>query len=384
MGDKQAVDTNRKKGRILQIAFGSLAKAGVQAVIMNIVRGIHDEFDVDILVRTNKKAYYDDEFERYGNIYRINSIRNDTGVAKYIHFLCRPFNEFFRTIRILKNTKYDIVHCHCETNSWPFLLAAKMVGVKTIIVHAHNTASPEKRKWYVSIYRWLGKKAIHLCATLRIGCSRAAAHNLFENDTSIVVNNPVELEMFSRDNKESDLEKDTKNCLQLVHVGRFGYQKNQEFLIEVFREIKKQKSKSTLTLVGFGKEKEKLEYLVECLELSDSVTFMPGSTNIPEVMSKADLMVFPSRYEGLGIVLIEAQAMNIVCVASDCLPEETDVGLCGYISLERDAKSWADYAIELYESLGTQKANKERLRQFESSVIQQVYRDIYSREIGRR
>ena len=137
MGDKQAVDTNRKKGRILQIAFGSLAKAGVQAVIMNIVRGIHDEFDVDILVRTNKKAYYDDEFERYGNIYRINSIRNDTGVAKYIHFLCRPFNEFFRTIRILKNTKYDIVHCHCETNSWPFLLMTT-----TSDMAAHMAAPP--------------------------------------------------------------------------------------------------------------------------------------------------------------------------------------------------------------------------------------------------
>ena len=103
-----------------------------------------------------------------------------------------------------------------------------------------------------------------------------------------------------------------------------------------------------------------------------------GSVDIPDIMRQSDVFVFPSRFEGLGIVLIEAQAMNLLCVSSDVVPRETDLGLCEYLSLNQNAEQWAAKIIEMVNNKNSYILDSEKLNCFSEENVQTVYRELYN------
>ena len=109
-------------------------------------------------------------------------------------------------------------------------------------------------------------------------------------------------------------------------VGRFAYQKNPEFTVEVFNKLLKKKPNSYLLLIGRGKQEEDLRKQVNKLGIDNNVQILIGRDDIPSLLKAMDVFMFPSRFEGLGIVLIEAQVSGLPCVTSDNIPEDASSG----------------------------------------------------------
>ncbi|MEM2591902.1 MAG: glycosyltransferase [Thermofilaceae archaeon] len=132
--------------------------------------------------------------------------------------------------------------------------------------------------------------------------------------------------------------------LLIGHVGRFDVQKNHRFLIEVFEALASRLPDARLILVGDGPLRPEIQKLVTSKGLQDRVLFLGVRTDVPEIMGCLDLFLFPSLWEGLGIVLLEAQAAGLPCVVSDVIPEEADlgIGLICRVNLKAPMDVWID------------------------------------------
>ena len=327
--------------KILEVSCNGLTNGGVQQVIMSIVRNLYKEYHFDILVFTKEKEYYDEEFLSYGGrIFRIP--RKQLFKGKELDFYFRGLNIFWRTYKLLKeNGPYHAIHCHNYTESAMCVLAAKLAGVKIRIVHSHNDLSNVPYSKSRLLVQKIYKIILNHFATVKIGCSRAATNYLFDSN-SIVINNGIDLSRF-KPTDNTCLEHD--GTFNLLHVGNFSPQKNQLFLIDVMKQLVESGNNYKLTLVG-GKSDYSIEVenRIKRYSLSDYVSILPPYTDIPEIMRESDLFLFPSRYEGLGIVLIEAQAVGLHCLVSNAIPPEADLGNIEYAK-EDSVKCWSQ-AIE--------------------------------------
>lgn len=366
------------KKKILQIGYGSFVKAGIQTVIMNITRGLHEGYAVDVLLTSNKPGYYDEEFTRYGTIYRVNcDVDGFSTLRRYAHYCIRPFKQFFYTYQLIRKNGYDIVHIHGGMDAGPMFLAAKAAKAKHIVAHSHRAAFaiPEKRSLFSEIYRRISKKAIARYATAKVGVSQDANEYLYGNKDCLVINNPVELDRFLNAKRSR-----TDNQLVLSNVGRYDYQKNQVFLLQITKALLLRGYNVKTNLVGFGSDEQMLRDTIAGLGIAESVEMIPGNgaVDIPGILANSDLFVFPSVCEGLGIAAVEAQAAGCLCLASDIVPRETDLGLCEYFSLDAGAEAWADKVIQMIEDKGQYKVNQAALNGFKLENVQASFRTFYN------
>lgn len=130
------------------------------------------------------------------------------------------------------------------------------------------------------------------------------------------------------------------------HVGRFVKTKNHEFLIEIFNEILKQKNNAKLLLIGDGNLKSLIEAKVKNLGIEKAVIFLGVRNDVADLYNVMDVFVFPSFYEGLGMVVIEAQVNGLSVVTSDGVSEETVVtDNIKFLSLQKVRDEWLDVII---------------------------------------
>ncbi len=151
--------------------------------------------------------------------------------------------------------------------------------------------------------------------------------SLFMRNNTVVIKNGVNFDKFDIEcSQRGRLRKQlniSEEAFVVGHVGRFTYQKNHMFLLDVFKAVKDKEKKSVLLLVGSGDEKRKIVKRINELGLHDNVIILSHRTDIPELMSIMDVFVFPSIIEGFGIVLVEAQLSKLRCIVSDKVPKAT-------------------------------------------------------------
>lgn len=245
----------------------------------------------------------------------------------------RFLNEFDKIL----SEGYDVVHLH--TKQWKSFLVeeiCKKHGIPKIIVHSHSTGidtlDPIKREWEVQQHEEIKKKFSVNMATDFWACSKAAADFLFgeqiPRDMIRIMPNAIDLRKFaynqeirSRYRREYGLE----NCLVIGHVGRFVYQKNHEFLIKVFYEVSKEICNARLVLLGEGELITKIQRQVEEYNLKNKVLFLGKRDDVNNWYQAMDVFCLPSRFEGLGIVLVEAQAAGLPCIVSLKVPNEAEL-----------------------------------------------------------
>lgn len=310
--------------KILEVSCNGLTNGGVQHVIMEIVKGLSEEYKFDILVFNDEEdEFYTKEFLSYGGkIFRIPN-KKKCG-KKDIDFYFRGLRIIKNTYKILKNNgPYKAIHCHNYFESALCLIAAKMAKVDIRIVHSHNDLTNVNYSKLRVIMQKKYQKIINKLATNKIGCSEIANKYLYgKGQNTKVVNNAIDLSKFKYVDKNIDKEK-----IRILHVGNFSTQKNQEFLIDIAQELKTKNIKFELTLVGGESDyKKKVIQKIKDLKFDDIIHILPQNTDIYNEMSEADLFLFPSKYEGLGIVLIEAQATGLHCMVSNAIPKEADLG----------------------------------------------------------
>lgn len=367
--------------RILMVAEHDLsAKGGIQRNMARITARLSGEFVFDAVVFTNMSEKEKKQFQCYRNIYCIPCDSDKGKLRKLIENITRLIRILINANRIIQRGKYGAIHCHDTTKAPFFLWVAKKKGVPIRIMHCHNPATREPEHGIRKLYFDRVESLVNPCSNVKFGPSKDACISTFKEqaDQSFVVNVGLDLSSFN----PSRFKQETKDTIDFIHVGRFTYQKNHEFLLKVFALISKKIPNARLTLVGWGELEDTIRKDIEALGIQDIVRMLPGDSDIAECMSKADYMIFPSRYEGLGRALIEAQSMGVMCFASDHIPRETDLGLCDYISLNEDQDAWAKHITRFINdnSKRLRQLNKNNLLNFNVDTIIRTYAEIYRGE----
>lgn len=324
-----------------------LLRGGIQTFVYeNIKHMDRNKVQIDFLLLDDRNKYeMEDDLKELGcNIYKLKGmwINKVTDFFKYGKML----DEFFS-----KNNDYKVVHLHSSSKNYLVLKYAKKYNIKVRIAHSHNIDFQTKNVLKKLMGDFL-KIPLRRYATDYFACSEVAGEWLFgkkivKSDKFKVVHNAVDLDKFKFNNeirekirKELNVNSDT---LLIGHVGRFTQQKNHDFLIDIFNEIHKKNNNTKLLLIGTGIKEKDIKEKVKNLNLQNSVIFEGFKTNVAEYMFAMDIFVFPSKFEGLGLVLIEAQATGLPCYTSkDVVPTEAKVSnLLEYISLADSSVEWA-------------------------------------------
>lgn len=335
---------NHRPIRILHVV-GGMSQGGIQAWLVNVLRNIdRDRFQMDFLVHTDQPCVYDEEILNLGS-----------------KIIPCPLNRFqllsyaAKFKQILKAYgPYDVVHSHVHHFSGYVLRLAQHSGVPIRIAHSHTDTSliEAKAKWYRRFYLALMKACIARYATIGLGCSHEATVNLFNsawnnNFHQQVLYCGIDLNPFKVHINSIAIRSEfgiPEDAFVIGHVGRFDLPKNHAFLLDIAAEIAKQEPKMRFLLVGTGTLRSDIERKVEELCLTNHVIFAGARSDVPRLMLGAmDAFLLPSLYEGLALVLVEAQAAGLPCIISDVVPEEAEVvkPLMQRVSLSQPASAWA-------------------------------------------
>ena len=331
--------------RVLHVVH-AMNCGGIETLLMNIYRNIdRSKIQFDFLLHTDEECYYNEEIRSLGGqIYCIPSRRE--GIWKNIRAL---------DVFLEKHKEYKIIHQHVSSLSYiePTKRARKK-GVPVRIIHGHNIQEGGS-KIHEYIHK-INRLNIHKNATDYFACSKLVAEWMYSKkqyryQEYNIINNAIQTEQFTfseeiRKQKREEL--NIQDKFVIGHVGRFNEQKNHGFLLDIFKEIYNQNKKAVLLLVGDGKLRGDIQEKVERLDLENQVIFMGVRSDVAELFQAMDAFVFPSLYEGLGIVLIEAQASGLKCFTSaKVVPEEVDVtGNVEFIALDKSSEEWASEILK--------------------------------------
>ncbi|REJ13495.1 MAG: hypothetical protein C6W59_11050 [Paenibacillaceae bacterium] len=260
---------------------------------------------------------------------------------------------FVRLIRLIRrHGRIDAVHSHMDYFNGINCLAALIARVPVRISHAHRTAESGRIGWMRRLYSLVMRLLIAACATERIGCSQSAnegQHRIgpWRFGTKIV-NNGIDMGLFKpvRSKSVPDGVDMREGEIRFVTVGRMDEVKNPLFLVRVFHEVRQRVPSVRLYWIGHGSLRGEVESLIAKLGLESSVALLGVRSDVADILPWMDYMLLPSRREGLGIALIEAQACGVKCFVSDMVPAEADLGLCVFLPLGQNEVYWAERICE--------------------------------------
>lgn len=339
----------KNKKKVLHV-IGSMNRGGAEQLIMNIYREIDsDIYQFDFAVQTNIPAYFDEEIITLGGRIFSQPSPSYKGIFSYIKSLIEI---------IQRNGPYDCIHSHIFSFSGVVMFIGRILNIPVRIAHSHTTSDNKIETSFRVLYKLLMRRLIISNATDLVGCSSEACKALFgknimDNGKATIIPNAIKIEKFMDIKKESNYLRKELNIsdasLLVGHVGRFNSQKNHQFLIRIFNELQKLEPNSDLVLVGIGELREEIEEYVRKNGIINKVHFLGLRDDVPQIMSDLDIFLFPSLYEGLGIVLVEAQAAGTPCLISNNLPSEAnlEIGLIYQLSLEDNPMIWGEKAINI-------------------------------------
>jgi glycosyltransferase involved in cell wall biosynthesis len=337
--------------RILVIGQGS-NPGGVEAVIKRYYEAVKNNIQFDFIVCTD--TCYNQEYYESNNceIFFVKS-------AQFRHPLKykKEIKNFFKN----KKNTYDAIWCNCcdLANFGYIVKQAEKIGIKKRIVHAHNNQLMHtgKKRYFYKLMHNYWKYKIDRYATDFWACSEEAGkffykNNILKSDKFRIINNAIEVKKYYRnEHVRNEVRAQlgiSDNNIVIGNVGRFQYQKNHDFLIDIYNSFCKKYPDSRLILVGQGVEEAAIKNKVKSLNIEKNVIYMGIRNDVNKIMQAIDAFVLPSRFEGLGIVLIEAQAAGVPCVTSkNVVPSVVNVtGNVEFVGLDEAVDKWVE-AIEM-------------------------------------
>lgn len=325
----------------------SYNQGGIETYLMNYYRNIDRNLvQFDFIVPEGMTIAFEDEIKSMGgNVYKeIVGVRHHP--LKGLTYDRTFFN---------KHPEISILHVNeCSAANLRLMKTAKKCGVRTRILHSHNNDYLVPLKKRQLVVEKFNKKNLQKITTDLIACSEDAGKFMFGELPFSIVRNAIDTGkyLFSCDNRKKHRMAlgITENENVIGCVARFDYQKNPLFLLDIFSEYKKIDPTSILVLVGDGILRWQIEERVRELGLTSSVKILGMREDVPELLNAFDLFLLPSKSEGLGIVLIEAQVNGLRCLTSDRVPLEANIlNSVEYMSLEREVTYWADRVKKMME-----------------------------------
>lgn len=322
--------------RVAQI-IGKLSAGGVESVLYNYYRFIDkNKFQFNFFYDADSTVSPPQELIDMGaRFYRIPPYQQ---LPAYI----KALEKYFWA------NQYAIVHSNMNTLAVFSLFAAWRAGVPVRIVHNHSTAGKGETK--KNVLKYILRPFAGVFATDRCACSRYAGVWMFgkkagESGKVMIFNNAIDCAKYRYNER---LRQDVRHELGVEgrfvvgHVGRFCYQKNHKFLIELFAEVHRQEPTAVLLLIGAGELMNEVKAKVHAKGLDDTVLFLGVRQDVSQLYQAMDCFVLPSRYEGLPVVGVEAQTAGLPCVFSDVVSREAALtGNVHYLSLAVPVTTWA-------------------------------------------
>lgn len=274
-----------------------------------------------------------------------------------------------RDMQQLWNEHYDSIHCHMSYFlNVTLFRQAKKHGVK-VILHSHSTQPDITGKWkrrFFTVLHLLNRRCACRYGDAFAACSEAAADWLFggcvERSRIQIFNNGIDTQRYVFDAEMRERlrhEMGLDGAFVVGHVGRFTYQKNHSFLLQVFKALHNKRPDAVLLLIGTGELEPAVRLQTQELGLSDCVRFLGLRDDVPELMQVMDVLTLPSRFEGLPLTLVEAQAAGLRAVVSTDVTLEAKVTeLPVYLPLSKGPEVWAAELLKAAD--GYERTNRRR------------------------
>lgn len=336
--------------KVLEINVDDLGFGGVFSLIKNVIINKHDDMKIDIACI--------EKFENLDNIKLMNQFGSDVYYVGYEkNKLLKQFYCFNNLRKLIHNQKYNCVHIHADVANKLMIsgLASKSCGVKKIILHSHASGVDGKNRKLKKLLHYLCRKTLKFIGTDYVSCSDIAAKWMFPNinkKSIVIVNNGVDLERFRYNSEIRNRIRDELNLdgsFVIGHVGRFAYQKNHEYLIDIFSATKIKIKNSKLLLIGEGILKQEIQTKVKKEGIGEDVIFYGTSNRVYELFQAMDVFVLPSYFEGLPIVGVEAQASGLPVLFSDKITNEAKLtNQVYYLNIDNmSINDWVDQLVRL-------------------------------------
>lgn len=326
------------------------------------------------------KICFQETYERYGfKIFNLPEVKKNL-----CHFIIKLY-------RLIQEERFEIIHINMlsAANIIP-LIVARVAKCKNIIAHSHNSNTIGLLR---HILHYCNRFLIKFFATEFFACSHDAGRFLFgKTNKFTIIHNAIEVNKFIY---SGDRRIVIRNALKIAeetyvigHIGSFVKEKNHIFIIETFFQIFQKEKNIVLLLVGEGEELIHIKKNVHELSLDDHVIFYGSSGDISELYSVMDIFIFPSLFEGLSLVNIEAQCAALPIIASTTIPKESKISdLIQWCDLSDGPQKWATVILLNMANRRSKRKNMSRIITeagyniaVESKKLEQKYIDLCSND----
>ena len=377
------------KIKVLMVA-GDMHVGGIENQLMHLLRNADKNiFQIDF-TSTKKDAFYRQEIESLGGQFILIPPMDWHNPGAY----CRAL------FRVMRDGKYDIVHSHELFHSGITLCIARKAGVLCRFAHAHNWCDDDgtgkKRGLIRFIYNIVMRKMINRYSTSQIACSTWAGRFLYGEQAltkpsyHLVFNSVDSGKFLAQYGKVETGEFCNDGWANILNVARITAVKNQKYLVEIADEFRKAGDKIRILCAGNGDADYETEVRkeIENRQLGDYIQLLGVRKDIDVLMRKSRAFVLPSKYEGMPLVMIEAQASGLPCVSANTYSPEVDfgIGTVTWLSLEEPASKWAETlrsAVQQRRPAKEEVAAAVQNKKFDSKMFAETICNLYREDYGR-
>ena len=346
MGRIEILKENNMR-RILQVNINN--EGGAFSLVYQVQKMIDQKeyvFDYYTMGKFNYNSVYLDIIKNNSHIYEADLRKN-----RFIGHLLLPI----RFYKFLKNERYEIIHIHSDS-SWKAILyafPAKIVGIKNIIIHSHSTGINGEQQFFKKMCHRIAKQLISCFCTKFVACSSEAAKWMFDTQKVdvTIVKNGVNLcrfkpDMVAREQERRKLNYFPENIV-IGTVGDFSDTKNPMLLIEIFEQLLKDNDCFRLLFVGSGSNEKNIKEIVKKKGLESKVLFMGRTDHVEIALEAMDAFVLPSKFEGLPVSAVEAQATGLPTFLSPNIKKEVAIsGMAWFPHTYLDVNEWKNLIIQ--------------------------------------
>lgn len=355
--------------KILHI-INTLAPSGAETLLMNFVANFHDPNYKFYIAYIYGEGELRKEYQFNGNV----EIVDLTHKGKFSYF------SLFKLIGLIKRESIDLVHTHLVHAGILGKLAAKLSRVKHIVSTRHYGFHHNENKFLYRIEDFLTKSASVVIAISNAVKDHLLAKKIVSEDKIVVIPNAIDLNRIQSRRVKHDNNHDRNPVIG--SVGRLHPQKDFTTLLDSMKIVIQSFPKAHLEIIGDGSLRADLETYTKDLALDGNVTFRGKQPNqtVLQRMSEWDLFVMSSIWEGFGIALIEAMALEKAIVATkvEGIREVVDDGETGYLVPPRQPEALARKIIEL---LSNDETRREMGRRGKAKAEQQFSIATYVEQI---
>lgn len=326
----------KDKKRILVHGLAGYTKGGIETFVLGMAEHMSNDIIFDFVIEDDANKL-NSKMPGEGNTYFIAPKRKMLD-----NIIC--WNKLLNK----RKGKNDTVYFNWYSMAWLFpAIIARIKGYR-VIIHAHNNNLHNCGFLQRSLHS-INRQVQKYMKITRLTNSDLSAKFFFGDKLATMIYNAIDITRFSFNEKVRNSLREKLN-LQNKHVygfaGRLAYQKNPLFLIDVFYEIKKIDKEAAFLICGGGDMYEETKQ--KAVNLGLNVIFLGAVPNVQDYYQAMDVFILPSLFEGLGIVLIEAQCSGLPCLASGkVIPKSAQVTkLLDFVQLDDNPDVWAIESVK--------------------------------------